>query len=86
MSAKHTSLLQLPHRQTERGCRVKFYQTSHLVQLLQQAKSQLRLNEYLVKLDGIPLLVLDDLGYVKKTSMKPVFCLSSSVIVMKQAV
>lgn len=56
----------IAYRQTERGCRVKFYQTSHLVQLLQQAKSQLRLNEYLVKLDGIPLLVLDDLGYVKK--------------------
>ena len=33
---------------------------------MQQAKVQLRLKELLIKLDKIPLLVLDDIGYVKK--------------------
>lgn len=56
----------IAYRQAERGCRVKFYQTSHLVQLLQQAKVQLRLKDLLIKLDNIPLLILDDLGYIKK--------------------
>mgnify|MGYP005850825133 CR=1 FL=1 len=54
------------YRQIEIGNKVKFYQTSHLVQLLQQAKVQLRLKELLNKLDNIPLLILDDIGYVKK--------------------
>lgn len=56
----------IAYRQIERGYRVKFYQTSHLVQLLQQAKVQLRLKDFLIKLDKIPLLILDDLGYIKK--------------------
>lgn len=56
----------IAYRQIERNNRVKFYQTSHLVQLLQQAKVQFRLKELLVKLDKIPLLILDDLGYIKK--------------------
>jgi len=56
----------IAYRQIELGHRVKFYQTSHLVQLLQQAKIQFRLKDMLIKFDKIPLLVLDDLGYVKK--------------------
>jgi DNA replication protein DnaC len=56
----------MTYRQIELGTRVKFYQTSHLVQLLQQAKVQLRLKDMLMKLDKIPLLILDDLGYVKR--------------------
>jgi len=56
----------IAHRQIELGHRVKFQQTSHLVQALQQAKLQFRLKELLVKLDKIPLLILDDMGYVKK--------------------
>jgi DNA replication protein DnaC len=54
------------YRQIELGTKVKFYQTSHLVQLLQQAKVQLRLKDLLVKLDKIPLLILDDIGYIRK--------------------
>lgn len=54
------------YRQIERGCKVKFWSTSHLVQLLQQAKVQFRLKELLVKLDKVPLVILDDFGYVKK--------------------
>lgn len=56
----------IAYRQIELGSRVKFQQTSHLVQLLQQAKAQFRLKELLLKLDRIPLLVLDDIGYVKR--------------------
>jgi DNA replication protein DnaC len=37
------------------------------VQLLQQAKLQLQLQPLLVKLDRFDLLVIDDLGYVKKS-------------------
>lgn len=54
------------YRQIEIGTKVKFIQTSYLVQQLQQAKALLRLKEFLMKLDRIPLLILDDIGYVKK--------------------
>jgi len=56
----------IAYRQIELGMRVRFQQTSHLVQLLQQAKAQLRLKELLVKWDKIPILILDDFGYLKK--------------------
>jgi DNA replication protein DnaC len=56
----------IAYRQIELGHCIKFYQTSHLVQALQLAKVQFRLKDFLIKLDKIPLLVLDDLGYVKK--------------------
>ena len=56
----------IAYRQIELGHRVKFQQTSHLVQMLQQAKVQFRLKETLQRLDKIPLLILDDIGYVKK--------------------
>jgi len=51
----------------ERGQRVKFFPATALVQLLQQAKLQLQLQPLLVKLDRFDLLVIDDLGYVKKS-------------------
>jgi len=54
------------YRQIELGTKVKFYMTSHIVQLLQQAKIQFRLKETLIKLDKIPLIILDDFGYIKK--------------------
>ena len=54
------------YKQIELGNKVKFMQTSHMVQLLQQAKALFRLKELLVKLDRIPLIILDDIGYVKK--------------------
>jgi len=41
----------IAYRQIELGHRVKYYSTSHLVQLLQQAKVQLRLKDLLVKLE-----------------------------------
>jgi DNA replication protein DnaC len=54
-------------RMVELGKRVKFYSAIALVQQLQQAKIQLQLQLALKKLDRFDLLVLDDLGYVKKS-------------------
>jgi DNA replication protein DnaC len=51
----------------ELGKRVKFFPATALVQLLQQAKLQLQLQPMLVKLDRFDLIVIDDLGYVKKS-------------------
>jgi DNA replication protein DnaC len=51
----------------EFGKRVKFFPAIALVQQLQQAKLQLQLQSALKKLDRFDLLVLDDLGYVKKS-------------------
>lgn len=54
-------------RMIEFGKRVKFFSALALVQQLQQAKLQLQLQPLLKKLDRFDLLVLDDLGYVKKS-------------------
>lgn len=48
------------------GKRVKFFSATALVQQLQYAKLQLQLPALLTKLDHFDLLILDDLGYVKK--------------------
>lgn len=57
----------LSRRMLELGKRVKFFTATALVQQLQQDKHQLQLQTRLVKLDRFDLLVLDDLGYVKKS-------------------
>jgi DNA replication protein DnaC len=54
-------------RMVEFGKRVKFFPSLALVQSLQQAKLNLNLQAALKKLDRFDLLVLDDLGYVKKS-------------------
>jgi DNA replication protein DnaC len=51
----------------ELGKWVKFLPATTLVQQLQQAKLQLQLPAFLVKLDKYDLLIVDDLGYVKKS-------------------
>jgi DNA replication protein DnaC len=51
----------------ELGKRVKFCPATTLVQQLQYAKLQLQLPAALVKLDRFDLLIVDDVGYVKKT-------------------
>jgi len=51
----------------ELGKRAKFFTATALVQQLQQAKLQLQLPALLHKLDRFDLLVIDDLGYVKKS-------------------
>jgi DNA replication protein DnaC len=51
----------------ELGKRAKFFTATTLVQQLQQAKQHLQLPALLKKLDRYDLLVIDDLGYVKKS-------------------
>ncbi|SGZ07350.1 IS21-like element helper ATPase IstB [Moritella viscosa] len=51
----------------EQSVRVKFSTSTALVQLLQRAREELRLEEALNKLDKYELLILDDIGYVKKS-------------------
>ena len=50
----------------EQGHRVKFTTATHLVQLLQHAKETLRLPEVLTRMDKYAVLIIDDIGYVKK--------------------
>jgi hypothetical protein len=56
----------IAHRLIEHGMRALFTQTTSLVQKLQQARASYRLPEAIAKLSHIPLLILDDIGYVKK--------------------
>lgn len=58
------------HHMIGQGLRVLFMSTTALVQKLQVAKQQYKLAEALAKLARIPLLILDDIGYVKKTEME----------------
>ncbi len=46
------------------GRRVCFYTAASLVQLLLQAKSVLKLDQFIKKLDRFELLIIDDLSYV----------------------
>jgi DNA replication protein DnaC len=54
----------------EAGIRVKFYSASALVQVLQEAKKALKLQDALNKLDKYEALIVDDIGYVKKTEQE----------------
>ncbi len=54
------------HSLIAQGIRVLFMQTTQLVQKLQEARRQYKLPEMLAKLGHYPLLILDDIGYVKK--------------------
>jgi DNA replication protein DnaC len=51
----------------EKAVRVKFSTSTTIVQELQRAKETLGLTDALRKLDKYELLILDDIGYVKKT-------------------
>lgn len=51
----------------ESGRRVKFTSATILVQQLQQAKVELALPLFLARLERYELLVIDDIGYVKKS-------------------
>lgn len=54
----------------EAGIRVKFISATHMVQELQIAKGKYCLADALGKLDKYAVLILDDLGYVKKTDQE----------------
>ena len=54
----------------EQGVRVRHFTTTALVQQLQQARQQLALDDALQKLDRYRVLILDDIGYVKKSDQE----------------
>ena len=56
----------IAHRLIEQGMRAQFMQATSLVQKLQQARAEYKLPETIAKLARYPLLILDDIGYVKK--------------------
>ncbi len=58
------------HGLTEQGVRVRYVATTALVQQLQLAREQLRLEDALQKLDKYRVLILDDFGYVKKSEQE----------------
>jgi len=51
----------------ERGIRVKWFTAGELVQHLQKAKKELDLMTCMTRLDKYPVLIIDDIGYVKKS-------------------
>lgn len=51
----------------EKNVRIKFTTATALVQSLSQAREELMLNEALNKLDKFAVLIVDDIGYVKKS-------------------
>lgn len=57
----------LGHALIDQGCRVRYATASSLVQELQAAKQALRLSDALIKLDKYAVLIVDDIGYVKRS-------------------
>ena len=57
----------LGHHLIEQGIRVKWLAATDLVQQLQQAKKDLDLMTFMTRLDKYRVLIIDDIGYVKKT-------------------
>jgi DNA replication protein DnaC len=58
------------HGLIEQGQRVYYTSTTTLVQQLQLTKRELKLMEALGKLDKYAVLILDDIGYVKKSELE----------------
>jgi DNA replication protein DnaC len=57
----------LAHQLIEQAVRVKWFSAVALVQNLQQAKRDLDLMTAMTRLDKYQVLIVDDIGYVKKT-------------------
>lgn len=51
----------------EQSVRVRYYQATALVQELQRARAELLLEKAFTRLDKYRVLILDDIGYVKKS-------------------
>ncbi|MBU0944155.1 MAG: IS21-like element helper ATPase IstB [Proteobacteria bacterium] len=51
----------------EQGVRVRYYQATALVQELQRARDELQLEKLFARLDKYSVLILDDIGYVRKS-------------------
>jgi DNA replication protein DnaC len=60
----------IAYRMIEQGHRALFLSTTALVQKLQKARAEYNLQEQLIKLARFSLLILDDIGYVKKSELE----------------
>lgn len=60
----------IAHALIEKFIRIRYYQATALVQQMQKARQELKLESFLTKLDKYAVLVLDDLGYVKKSDLE----------------
>ncbi len=60
----------IAHALIEKSIRVRYYPATLLVQQIQKARQELKLEVFLAKLDKYAVLVLDDLGYVKKSELE----------------
>ena len=58
------------HGLIEKSIRVKYFTATALVQQMQKARQELRLEQFFAKLDKYSAIVLDDLGYVKKSDLE----------------
>jgi DNA replication protein DnaC len=54
----------------QQNIKVLFTSTTAIVQQLQKARSEYRLNEELAKIARVPLLIMDDISYVKKNEVE----------------
>jgi len=54
----------------QQGVRVLMSSAIALIQKLQQAKAEYKLQEALIKLDRYPLLIIDEVGYAKKQELE----------------
>lgn len=57
----------LGHALIERGIRVRLFTATALVQQLQQARRELELMTAMTRLDKYRVIIIDDIGYVRKT-------------------
>lgn len=57
----------LAYHLIEKGIRSKWLPATALVQQLQQAKKELELMKFMTRLDKYRVLIIDDIGYVKKS-------------------
>lgn len=57
----------IAYRLMEQGIRALFMPTTAMVQRLQLARKEYKLADAIAKLSRVPLLILDDIGYVKKS-------------------
>jgi DNA replication protein DnaC len=70
------------------GRKVRFFTAASLVQLLLQAKTQLRLNQFIKQLDRFEVLIIDDISYApfEKTETDVLFTLMSERYEMRSMV
>ena len=57
----------LGHHLISKGIRAKWFNANDLLQQLQFAKKELQITQFMSRLDKFRALIVDDIGYVKKT-------------------